>query len=208
MHLSHTIQLGLGRGIEVFRSLSNITHFLSMKPHNSQWVVQKYVEKPLLYHKRKFDIRVWVLITQKNEVFFYKHGYMRTSSSSYDTKEQNNYVHLTNNCLQQHGDNYGAFEEGNTLSFKTLEDYLRQEYSKYDINLETQIIARFKDFIIDSYLAWKTKLNPFRRKNVFELFGYDFLIDEDLRVWLIEVVHPFRALVLSCGRYRSIQTHI
>lgn len=31
------------------------------------------------------------------------------------------------------------------------------------------------------------KLNPNKRKNVFELFGYDFLIDEDLRTWLIEV---------------------
>jgi hypothetical protein len=25
-----------------------------------------------------------------------------------------------------------------------------------------------------------------RRQNIFELFGYDFLIDEDLRTWLIE----------------------
>jgi len=30
-------------------------------------------------------------------------------------------------------------------------------------------------------------MNPQNRKNVFELFGFDFMIDEDLRVWLIEV---------------------
>ena len=30
-------------------------------------------------------------------------------------------------------------------------------------------------------------MNPNKRKNVFELFGYDFLVDEDLRLWLIEV---------------------
>lgn len=30
-------------------------------------------------------------------------------------------------------------------------------------------------------------MNPNKRKHVFELFGYDFLIDEDLRTWLIEV---------------------
>ena len=30
-------------------------------------------------------------------------------------------------------------------------------------------------------------MNPQKRKQCFELFGYDFLIDEDFRVWLIEV---------------------
>ena len=30
-------------------------------------------------------------------------------------------------------------------------------------------------------------MNPNKRKDVFEFFGYDFLIDEDFRVWLIEV---------------------
>ena len=44
-----------------------------------------------------------------------------------------------------------------------------------------------KDLIIDTFNATKTQLNPNKRKNVFELLGYDFLIDEDFRLWLIEV---------------------
>ena len=35
-------------------------------------------------------------------------------------------------------------------------------------------------------------MNPNGRRNVFELFGFDFLLDEDLRIWLIEVnYNPF-----------------
>ena len=35
-------------------------------------------------------------------------------------------------------------------------------------------------------------MNPNNRKNVFELFGFDFLLDEDFRIWLIEVnFNPF-----------------
>ncbi len=48
-------------------------------------------------------------------------------------------------------------------------------------------MPRMKDLIIDSILSVKTQLNPNKRKNVFEIFGYDFLIDEDFRIWLIEV---------------------
>lgn len=41
--------------------------------------------------------------------------------------------------------------------------------------------------MIDTYLSVKKTINPQKRKNCFELFGFDFLIDEDFRVWLIEV---------------------
>ena len=30
-------------------------------------------------------------------------------------------------------------------------------------------------------------MNPSKRRNCFELLGYDFMIDEDFRIWLIEV---------------------
>jgi len=48
-------------------------------------------------------------------------------------------------------------------------------------------MPRIKDIIIDSFLSVRQKMNPNKRKNVFELFGFDFLLDEDFRLWLIEI---------------------
>lgn len=36
-------------------------------------------------------------------------------------------------------------------------------------------------------MSVRNKMNPNNRKHTFELFGFDFLLDEDFRVWLIEV---------------------
>jgi tubulin--tyrosine ligase len=91
--------------------------------------VQKYIERPFLFKQRKFDIRVWALFTVRNEVFFYPKGYVRTSSDSYNLENGNNYVHLTNNCLQKHGENYGVFEEGNTIGFERFQEYLEEHFS-------------------------------------------------------------------------------
>ena len=36
-------------------------------------------------------------------------------------------------------------------------------------------------------ISAKRKLNPMKRKHCFEIFGYDYIIDCDFNVWLIEV---------------------
>lgn len=44
-----------------------------------------------------------------------------------------------------------------------------------------------KELIIRSMYSVRKKIDPFKRKHCFELFGYDFILDEDFNVWLIEV---------------------
>ena len=91
-----------------------------------------------------------------------------------------------------HCEGYGTFEEGNTLTFEQFQGYLDEHFSQYGLKIDEHFMPRIKDIIIDTFLSVRTKMNPNKRKNVFELFGFDFLLDEDLRIWLIEVnTNPF-----------------
>ena len=73
-------------------------------PKNLSFIIQKYIERPFLVDKRKFDIRVWVLVNQEMEVFFFREGYLRTSCYEYkldncDDPINSQFVHLTNNAV-------------------------------------------------------------------------------------------------------------
>lgn len=64
--------------------------------------MQKYLERPLLLRNRKFDIRLWVLITQDAKAYLFKEGYIRTSSYEYDASPASvdkPFIHLTNNAV-------------------------------------------------------------------------------------------------------------
>lgn len=76
---------------------------------------------PLLYNKRKFDIRCYMMVTVVNnklKVYWYEEGYIRTSCKQFSIDNiQNKFIHLTNDAVQKVNSEYGKHEPGNKLSF-------------------------------------------------------------------------------------------
>ena len=69
-------------------------------------MIQKLIERPMLYLKRKFDIRCWVLLNSSDgRVYVYSEQYVRTSSKEYSSIDPDNpnddhiFMQLTNNAI-------------------------------------------------------------------------------------------------------------
>jgi hypothetical protein len=181
-----------GCGIQVSKELEHIKNLISntnVNGNRRSYIIQKYIEKPLLYKNRKFDIRTFTMMCTINgnlQGYWYTDGYFRTSSREFSLKNiSNKFIHLTNDAVQKRLDDYGKFESGNKLSYPEFQKFL--DSVKIDCDFVKQVVPKLKQMAQDSMRAVSRKLDPSRKTFTLEIFGYDFMIDEDLNPWMIEV---------------------
>ena len=174
--------LSRGRGVTCVDSLQPIEQSLTAT-NDSGLIVQKYIENPLIISKRKFDIRQWVLVTSLNPltIYMWKEPYIRFGAEDYIMDDLNNiYSHLTNNSIAKHSIQYKKETrfEGDMWKWSDFRKYLGDEKLKL-------IHEKIRNAIICSFYAAHHEIK--QRENSHELYGYDFMIDEDFNVYLIEV---------------------
>ena len=174
--------LSRGRGVTCVNSLEPIEESLNAT-NDTGVIVQKYIENPLIIYKRKFDIRQWVLVTSLNPltIWMWKEPYLRFGAEDYIIDDLNNiYSHLTNNSIAKHSEQYKKEKnfEGDMWTCFDFAKYIGQE--KWD-----EIHEKIKNAIICSFYAIHQEI--IQRTNSHELYGYDFMIDENYNVYLIEV---------------------
>jgi len=154
-------------------------------------IVQKYIHNPLLIHRRKFDIRTFVLLTSINgnvKMYIYDEGYLRTSCREYSINNLNNkLVHLTNDAVQKRAEEYGKFEPGNKLSYNEFQQFIDKTYPDLNVCFERDILPQMNKMTTDIFRACHGKLDPKRRLHCMEVFGLDFMIDDEFKPYLIEV---------------------
>eukprot|EP00347_Sterkiella_histriomuscorum_P022577 403337958 len=188
---------GIQKEIENMESQNVIYNSISMGNNRVRTlIVQKYITNPLLIYKRKFDIRVYGMLTSvygNLKGYFYEDGYLRTSSKEFQVGNfTNKYIHLTNDAIQKKSDDYGKFENGNKLSYSEFQKYLDspefQQTSTYaNVNFLKDILPQIRHLVTQAFRSVSyNKIDPYRRVNSFEIFGFDFMIDDNFGVYLIE----------------------
>jgi len=190
--------LNRGRKIKVLSSLDDILkeiNTLFEQKSTNNLLIQKYLEEPLLYHKRKFDIRIWVLFTyiiteNKYEVYVFKEGHLKACSDEFNIDSDDLFIHLTNYSVQKYNKNFSKTEIGNEISFNDFQKELNEKNKKEGKNLidfRKNIFPEIIKIIARSANAIKGKINLSNRNNCFELFGYDFILDINYKPFLLEI---------------------
>ncbi|KAL4235786.1 Tubulin polyglutamylase ttll7 [Mactra antiquata] len=184
-----------GHGISLYKNLERI-------PAQEHFIVQEYVDKPLLMDGYKFDLRIYVLITSCDplRVFLFNDGLVRMSTEKYLPPAENNlshlFMHLTNYSVNKHNEFYekgASVDAGSKRSIKSFNEYLRR--NDYDVALlwrnisdmivKTLIVA--EPHILHAYRMCRPGAPLASDSVCFEVLGFDVLIDRKLRPWLLEI---------------------
>ncbi|OMJ86723.1 hypothetical protein SteCoe_11735 [Stentor coeruleus] len=179
-----------GKGIFILESLNTLDL-------DGGCIVSKYIENPLLLNNLKCDLRLYILVTsfEPLKIFIYEEGLARFACEDYTTADSSNkFIFLTNYSVNKKSDKFiqnTDWQEDNIGHKWSFSAFLK-EMGK--LNYDTDIVTkRIYDLIIKTVIAIEGLVVDSVRKlalkhnNCFDLFGFDILLDQDLKPWLLEV---------------------
>lgn len=175
-----------------------VIHKWSQMPRKRPLLVQKYLHKPYLISGNKFDLRIYVYVTSYDplRVYIFNDGLVRFASCKYSPSMKtlnNKFMHLTNYSVNKKNSEYQSNSDdkacqGHKWALKALWQYLGSQ----GINT-TLIWEKIQDMVIKTIIASDPYVNSLVKMHVrsayscHELFGFDIMLDENLKPWVLEV---------------------
>ncbi|KAJ8314062.1 hypothetical protein KUTeg_008623 [Tegillarca granosa] len=174
-----------GIGIKVIHKWNQI-------PRKRPIIVQRYLSRPYLINDSKFDMRIYVYVSCYDplRLYIYEDGLARFASCKYSSSMKNlnnKFMHLTNYSVNKKNAEYQSNGD-DQVGLKALWNYMKRQ----GINT-TAIWDNIKDLVIKTIVSADSQINSMIKANtrsrycVHELFGFDIMLDENLKPWILEV---------------------
>ena len=165
------------RGISVINNWLELRDYIN-KTHINDWVLQEYIGNPLLLNKKKFHFRVYaIFIKTENNVSVYikNNGFIYTANKEYLEVMNDNDRLLSGESSK---DNVYYFPK-DIINLVGI-----QNYRKY---IFPQFIKIVKETIFSTIDTLKCPNLKNKNHKCFKIFGYDILIDNNLKCYLAEI---------------------
>lgn len=175
-------------------------------PFRESYIISRYINDPLLVGGKKFDMRLYVLVTSYRplKVYLYKAGFCRFCVEQYTTdvaEFDNVFIHLTNVAIQKQAEDYND-KHGGKWDMNDLLLFIEGSRGKAAAD---KLASDMEAIIVHSLKAVQGVM--INDKHCFELYGFDILIDKALRPWLLEV-NASPSLVATTEEDRLLKTRL
>ena len=176
------------RGILVFNQLEALKAALRADGADEvrEWVLQRYIHRPLLVGGRKFHLRMYALAVGALTVYVFTEVLALFSLEPYTDNPSQLAAHLTNTCCQT-----PSGPEQHAAAVGLLSDLPARIAAEGSLSLaeaSARCARAFRDasaLVGEAFAAVSAELAFMPLPNAFELFGMDLLVDADWHVWLV-----------------------
>jgi len=157
-------------------------------------IIHKYVHNPMLLNGRKFNIRAYMLVASTNPVIAYYHdGHLSVSPSVF--KGDNSLVDgllgeegKNKKTIYMNGLNKKEAGKAEIWTFERLQGYLlekgkvkNRDWANENLRLKLQTAMIHVLRAISGNFA--------RASSLYELFAFDFIMDEEMNLWFLDAKH-------------------
>lgn len=164
-----------GAEVHVVRNFDEVREVVHAWADIREWVVQDYIACPYLFQERKFHIRTYVLAVGALDVYVSQDMLVLQAMEKYTNDSLSGFGHITNTAHQQY---HPDFDEAQCVHMLPDVQFQNLEHITSQINILTKEV----------FEAYRGEFSVFQPlPNCFELYGFDYMVDAQEQVWLLEV---------------------
>lgn len=166
--------LNNGDGIILCEDIDTVkNYFAHHQGYDGPHVLQQYIEPPHLLQGHKYSLRFFVWITDSGQALCYQQGYFNICKTAYCSEDLTpREAHLSNEHLS-HGN------QPDSIQIPT------QQAPHFDV-IAKRCFSQIKK-VVHAALSQVPMTN--QQPTATSCFGFDLMLDQQLRPWLLEVNH-------------------
>lgn len=192
-----------GDGLQLINEIWEVSDLIK----RDEYIIQEYLEKPLWVNKKKFDLRLYIVLFGVDPMYAYlcDEGMARFWTVNYEApsakNKKNEFMHLSNYSINKHSEDYvknNKQTEDQATKRKLSSIYKTIEQEKTN---GAEIVKTIKDNIsnvcrktvnaihpfIKNNLEWEFKSASDIKLSLFHIVGIDIMIDQNYNVWVLEI---------------------